>query len=159
MRNFKIQNFSLKNNRPFIVAEISSNHQNKLKNILKLISELKKNGADAVKIQTYDENVMTIDSNKREFKIQGGIWNKYKLYDLYAKAKTPYSWHSDIFKYSKKIGITCFSSPFNESCVDFLEKFNVPAYKVASFEIVDLPLIKYIAKKQKPVILYGYGKL
>lgn len=154
MNNFKIKNFKFnKNNKPYIIAEVSSNHKNKLSSVLSLISKIKKTGADAVKLQTYSENTMTIDSKRKEFKIKKGLWKNYTLYDLYKSAKTPLNWYKKIFAHCKKVGITCFSTPFDESAVDFLEKFKVPAYKVASFEIVDLPLISYIAKLDKPLII------
>ena len=154
MNYFKIKNFQFsKHNKPYIIAEVSSNHKNKLSAVLKLISKIKKAGADAVKLQTYSEDTMTIDSKREEFKIKKGLWKNYTLYDLYKDAKTPLDWYKKIFAHCKKVGITCFSTPFNESAVDFLEKFKVPAYKVASFEIVDLPLISYIAKLDKPLII------
>ena len=154
MNKFKIKDFQFKNNnKPYIIAEVSSNHKNKLSAVLKLISKIKKAGADAVKLQTYSENTMTIDSKRKEFKITKGLWKNYTLYDLYKSAKTPLDWYKKIFTHCKKIGITCFSTPFDEGAVDFLEKFKVPAYKVASFEIVDLPLISYISKLGKPIII------
>ncbi len=154
MNDFKIKNFQFnKKNKPYIIAEVSSNHKNKLNSVLSLISKIKKAGADAVKLQTYSENTMTINSKRKEFKIKKGLWKNYTLYDLYKSAKTPLDWHKKIFTHCKKVGITCFSTPFDESAVDFLEKFKVPAYKVASFEIVDLPLISYMAKLNKPLII------
>jgi pseudaminic acid synthase len=153
MNNFKINKFQIsKTSKPFIVAEISSNHQNNLNDVFKLIREIKKSGADAVKIQTYTEDSMTINSRKKDFKITKGLWKNYTLYDLYSKAKIPMEWHKKIFDYAKKINLTCFSTPFDENAVDFLEKLNTPAYKIASFEITDLPLIEYVAKKNKPII-------
>lgn len=141
------------NHPPYIVAELSANHNGSLERALKTIDEAKLCGADAIKIQTYTADTMTIDSNLPDFIIKGGIWDGYKLYDLYKWAETPYEWHEKIFSHAKKIGITIFSSPFDETAVDLLENLNVPAYKIASFEIVDLPLISYIACKGKPMIM------
>jgi pseudaminic acid synthase len=158
MKNFKINNFKFNNNsRPFVIAEISSNHQNQLSSVLRLMSEIKKAGADAVKIQTYTEDTMTINSIRKEFVIKNGLWKNYNLYKLYSEAKTPLSWHKKIFVHAKKINITCFSTVFDETSVDFLSKFNLPAYKISSFEIIDLPLIKYVAKKNKPIIISTGG--
>ena len=154
MNKFKIDKFKFEdNNTPYIIAEVSSNHKNKLSSVLNLISKIKKAGANAVKLQTYTENTMTINSKRREFRITKGLWKNYTLYDLYKSAKTPQNWYKEIFKHCYKIGITCFSTPFNEGAVDFLEKFNVPAYKIASFEIVDLPLISYVSRLNKPIII------
>ena len=150
----KIGKFAITNNsRPFIIAEVSSNHKQNLNSALKLIKQIKAAGADAVKIQTYTEDSMTINSNRPEFKIKKGLWKNFTLYQLYKKAKTPLKWHKQIFDYCKKINILCFSTPFDEECSDFLEQFNVPAYKIASFEITDLPFIKHVAKKNKPIII------
>ena len=152
MKNFKIENFLFnKNSKPYLIAEISSNHMGSLNKTLKLIKEIKKAGAHAVKLQTYTEDTMTIDSRKKEFIINDGIWKNYNLYKLYSEAKTPWTWYDKIFKYCKKLKITCFSTPFDETSVNFLENYNVPAYKIASYEIVDLPLIKYVAKKKKTI--------
>ncbi len=154
MKHFSISNYKISiNSKPFIIAEISSNHMWSLNNTLKLIKKIKLAGADAVKIQTYDQDTMTIDSKKKFFKISKGNWKNFNLYKLYKEAKTPFSWHKKIFDYAKKIGIICFSTPFDEKTSDFLSKFNVPAYKIASYELIDLPLIRYIAKKGKPIII------
>ena len=154
MKSFKIGNFLFnKNSNPYLIAELSSNHMGSLNKTLKLIKEIKKSGAHAIKLQTYTEDTMTINSNKKEFVIKNGIWKNYNLYKLYAEAKTPWSWYDKIFKYCQKLKITCFSTPFDETSVNFLERYNVPAYKIASYEIVDLPLIRYVAKKKKPIIL------
>jgi pseudaminic acid synthase len=154
MKSFKIGNFLFnKKSSPYLIAEISSNHMGSLNQTLKLIKNIKESGAHAIKLQTYTEDTMTINSRKKEFLIKDGIWKNYNLYKLYSEAKTPWSWYDQIFKYCKKLKITCFSTPFDETSVNFLEKYNVPAYKIASYEIVDLPLIKYVAKKNKPVIL------
>jgi len=143
----------MKFKKPFLVAEISANHNGKLSNALKLIKEAKFYGADAVKIQTYTPSTMTVNSNEKQFKIKTGIWKGYNLWKLYDKAKTPYEWHKKLFQYAKKLKITIFSTPFDESAVDFLEKLNCPIYKVASFEMNDLSLIKKIAKTKKPIII------
>ena len=148
MKNLSISRYKINNlSRPFIIAEISSNHNWSLKHTLKLIRKIKEAGAHAVKIQTYDENSMTFDSKKSDFVVKKGIWKKYSLFNLYKEAKTPLDWHKKIFQYANNLGLIAFSTPFDETSVDFLTKLNVPAYKVASFEIVDHPLIKYIAKK------------
>jgi len=154
MKSFKIENFLFnKTSRPYLIAEVSSNHMGSLDQLLRLIKKIKESGADAVKLQTYNEDTMTINSNKKEFIIKDGIWKNYNLYKLYSEAKTPWSWYDKIFKYCKKLKITCFSTPFDETSVDFLERYNVPAYKIASYEIIDLPLIGYVAKKKKPIII------
>ena len=142
-----------KSSKPLVIAEISSNHKWSLKHTLKLIKKIKDAGANAVKIQTYDENSMTFKSKKSDFVVTRGLWKKYSLFDLYKQAKTPFEWHQKIFKYAKSLGLVAFSTPFDEKSANFLSKLNVPAYKIASFEIVDHPLIEYIAKKNKPVIL------
>jgi len=138
---------------PYIIAELSANHNGVLQKALDTISEAKKCGADAIKLQTYTSDTMTIDCDSEEFLIQGGLWDGYKLYDLYQEAQTPFSWHKAMFDHARNIGITCFSTPFDETAVDLLEDLNVPAYKVASFEAMDLPLIKYIAATKKPLIM------
>ena len=154
MKPFSISNYKIsEKSKPFIIAEISSNHKGSLKSILKLIKEIKFAGADAVKIQTYDEDTMTLNSKKKNFKINKGIWKNYSLYKLYKEAKTPFNWHQNIFDYAKKIGIICFSTPFDEKSCDFLSRFRVPAYKVASYELIDIPLIKHVSKKGKPIII------
>lgn len=138
---------------PYIIAELSANHNGVLQKALDTISEAKKCGADAIKLQTYSADTMTIDSDLEDFKIKGGLWDGYKLYDLYQEAQTPFDWHKAMFDHARKIDITCFSTPFDETAVDLLEDMNVPAYKVASFEATDLPLIKYIASTKKPMIM------
>lgn len=139
--------------KPFFIAEISCNHCGNLHLAKKLISEAKKNGASAVKLQTYEPDNMTFKSNKKYFKIQSGLWKNWNLWDLYKKAHTPYSWHRELFNYAKKKKIKIFSTPFDNSGVDLLEKLNCKMYKVASFEITDLPLIERISKTKKPVII------
>ena len=138
---------------PYIIAELSANHGGSISKALSAIKSAKSAGADAIKIQTYNADTMTIKSNKDDFKIKEGLWNGYTLYDLYDEAHTPFEWHPELFEYAKKIGITIFSSPFDETAVDLLEKLDAPAYKIASFELCDIPLIKYIAKKRKPILM------
>ncbi len=140
-------------NPPYIIAELSANHNGSIDRAKKTILEAKKSNVAAVKIQTYTPDTMTIRSKKPDFLIKKGLWKERTLYDLYSEAYTPFEWHKDLFEYAKKIGITIFSSPFDESAVDLLESLNTPAYKVSSFELVDLPLIKCIAKKKKPMII------
>ena len=138
---------------PFFVAEISANHNGSLFHAKKLIKIAKKYGADAVKLQTYTPDTLTLQSNKPDFKIRGGLWNGKTLWDLYRKAQTPFEWHKELFDYAKKIKIICFSTPFDESAVDLLENLNCPFYKVASFEINHIPLIQKIAKTKKSIII------
>ena len=139
--------------KPYIIAELSANHGGDLQRAKDSIYAAKKSGVDAVKIQTYTPDTMTIDSRKSDFIIKEGLWKGYNLYQLYKEAYTPFEWHSDLFDYAKEIGITIFSTPFDESAVDLLEELNVPAYKIASFEITDIPLIKYVAEKSKPIFI------
>ena len=138
---------------PFFVAEISANHNGSLLHAKKLIKIAKKYGADAVKLQTYTPDTLTIKSNKLDFKIKGGLWNGRTLWDLYKKAQTPFEWHEELFNYAKKIKIICFSTPFDETAVDLLESLKCPFYKVASFEMNHIPLIKKIAQTRKPIII------
>jgi pseudaminic acid synthase len=139
--------------KPFLVAEISANHCGNFNLAKKLILCAKNNGADAVKLQTFTADTMTLKSNKAFFKIKSGLWKGYRLWDLYNKARTPLEWHLKLFKYAKFIGIKIFSTPFDETAVDFLEKLNCPIYKVASFEMTDLNLVRKIAKTNKPMII------
>lgn len=138
---------------PYVIAEMSANHNGILQKALDTISAAKKCGADAIKLQTYTADTMTIDCDNEQFFIRGGLWDGYKLYDLYKWAQTPFEWHKVMFDHARKIGVTAFSTPFDETAVDLLEDLNVPAYKVASFEATDLPLIKYIASTKKPMII------
>lgn len=139
--------------RTFIIAEMSANH-NQHKNIaIETIKAAKKAGADAIKIQTYTSETMTLDCDKPDFILGKGLWEGDTFFQLYRKAYTPWEWHEEIFHVAKEEGITCFSTPFDKTAVDFLESLNNPIYKIASFEITDIPLIKYIASKQKPIIL------
>jgi pseudaminic acid synthase len=150
----KIDNRSISNNSPpYIIAELSANHNGSIVRAFESILAAKESGADAVKIQTFTADTITIKSDRREFRIEGGLWDGSTLYDLYKEAETPYEWHKPLFEYAKKIGITIFSSPFDSTAVDLLEELNTPAYKIASPEIIDLPLIKYVAQTKKPMII------
>lgn len=137
----------------FIIAELSANHNGSLETAIETIKAAKRSGADAVKFQTYTADTITIDCNKEDFIIKGTIWEGKKLYELYQEAYTPWEWHKILFDTAKKEGLVCFSSPFDKTAVDFLENLKVPAYKIASFEITDIPLIEYVASKGKPVII------
>ena len=138
---------------PYIIAEMSANHNGSIDRALETIKIASECGVDAIKMQTYTADTMTIDCDNEEFLIKGGLWDGFKLYDLYKWAETPYEWHKVLFKYASELDITLFSTPFDETAVDLLESLNTPAYKVASFELTDIPLIKYIASKQKPIII------
>jgi pseudaminic acid synthase len=153
--NIKIGNFNLSaESKTFIVAELSANHNQKFEIALETVKAAKECGADAVKLQTYTADTLTIDSQRSYFQIkQGTLWDGKTLYQLYREAFTPWEWQPQLKKTANQLGLECFSSPFDKSAVDFLEKMEVPAYKVASFEISDIPLIEYIASKGKPVII------
>jgi len=140
-------------NKPFLIAEISANHCGNIGLAKKLIDTAKNNGADAVKLQTFSPDTMTIKADKKDFKIKEGLWKGYNLWNLYEKAQTPYSWHKELFNYAKRKKIICFSTPFDETAVELLEKLNTPVYKISSFEMTDIPLIKKIAKTKKPIIM------
>ena len=138
---------------PYIIAEVSANHNGSISRAKETILAARNAGVDAVKIQTYTPDTMTIDVHNPDFLIEDGLWKGRSLYDLYSEAYTPFEWHKELFDYARKIGVTLFSSPFDETAVDLLGSLNAPAYKVASFEVVDLPLIKYIAQKNKPILM------
>ncbi|MHC8949277.1 pseudaminic acid synthase [Sphingobacterium hungaricum] len=141
-------------NKVFIIAELSANHGGKLEIALETVRAAKRSGADAIKLQTYTADTITMDSDKPDFVIKGGtIWDNRKLYDLYNEAYLPWEWHKSIFELAKEEGLVCFSSPFDKTAVDFLENLDCPIYKIASFEITDIPLIEYVAKKMKPIII------
>lgn len=138
----------------FIIAELSANHGGKLEIALETVRAAKRTGADAIKIQTYTADTITLDCDKPDFIIKGGtLWDERRLYDLYQEAFLPWEWHEAIFKVAKEEGLVCFSSPFDKTAVDFLETLNCPIYKIASFEITDIPLIEYTASKGKPMII------
>ena len=141
------------NHPPYIIAEMSANHNGSIDTAFRIIEEAKKAGADALKIQTYTPDTMTLDCDSEDFQIHGGLWNGWLLYKLYEWAHTPWDWHKPLFDHAHKIGITIFSSPFDNTAVDLLEDLNAPAYKIASFEAVDLALIKYVASTGKPMII------
>ena len=145
-------NFDIKN-KPFVVAEISANHCGSISLAKRLITTAKQNGADAVKLQTYSPNSMTVNTRKKDFIIKSGLWKGNNLWDLYKKAQTPHQWHKELFLHAKKLHIVCFSTPFDIKDVDLLEKLNCPMYKIASFEMSDLSLINRIIKTRKPIIL------
>jgi len=151
----KISNFTInKDSKAFIIAELSANHNGSIEVAIETIRAAKRAGADCIKLQTYTQDTLTIDSKKDDFMIKGGtIWDGTNYYSLYKKAHTPWQWHKKLFDVAKEEGLVCFSSPFDFTAVDFLEKLNCPAYKIASFEITDIPLIEYIAKKNKPIII------
>lgn len=137
----------------FIIAELSANHNGNLQTAIETIKAAKKAGADCIKLQTYTADTMTIDCDKDDFIIKGTIWEGKNLYKLYQEAYTPWEWHKTLFKTAEEEGLVCFSSPFDKTAVDFLEELNTPAYKIASFEITDIPLIEYAASKGKPMII------
>ena len=140
-------------NIPTFIAEISANHNGSLANAKKLINEAKKYGADYVKLQTYTPATMTLNSRKKDFIISKGLWKKTSLWDLYEKAQTPFEWQKELFEYAAKIKIKCFSTPFDDTAVDLLEKLNCPIYKIASFEMNHIPLIERVSKTKKTIII------
>lgn len=138
---------------PYVIAEMSANHNGLIENAFLIIKKAKESGADAVKMQTYTPDTITLNCNSEEFYIRGGLWDGRTLYNLYQEAYTPWDWHKPLFDFARNIGITIFSSPFDNTAIDLLEDLNAPAYKIASFEAVDLPLIKYAASTGKPLII------
>jgi N-acetylneuraminate synthase len=138
---------------PYIIAEMSAKHNGDIRNAYKIIDMAKSCGADCVKLQTYTPDTLTIDSNLSDFQLIDGLWAGQSLYDLYKEAFMPWEWHKTLFDYAQKLDITIFSSPFDNTAVDLLEDLNTPAYKIASFEAIDLPLIKYVAQTGKPMII------
>ena len=150
----KIGNFDLNKDGTYIIAELSANHNGSLQVALDTIKSAKECGADAIKLQTYTADTITLNSKNDDFKItQGTLWDDRYLYELYQEAYTPWKWHQELFEYARSIGIDIFSSPFDKSAVDFLEQFNPSAYKIASFEITDYELVRYTASKMRPIII------
>lgn len=139
--------------RPYIIAEMSANHNGNIETAFKLIEASKQAGADAVKLQTYSPDTITLNCDSEDFRIRGGLWDGRTLYDLYQEAHMPWDWHAPLFAHARKLGITIFSTPFDSTAVDLLEDLNAPAYKIASFEAVDLSLINYVASTGKPMII------
>ena len=140
-------------NPPYIIAELSANHNGSIDRAKKTILEAKKSNVAAVKIQTYTPDTITLNALTDDFVIKGGLWSGRTLYDLYREAYTPWEWHKPLFDHACKVGITIFSSPFDATAIDLLEDLGAPAYKIASFEVIDLPLIRYAARTGKPMII------
>jgi len=150
----KIGKFNFTTDKTYIVAELSANHNGSLKTALDTIKAAKETGADAIKIQTYRADTITLDCKKDDFMIDGGtLWDGKSLYELYEEAYTPWEWHEELFSYARSLDMDIFSTPFDKSSVDFLEQFNPSAYKIASFEITDYELVEYVASKMKPIII------
>jgi pseudaminic acid synthase len=150
----KLGDFDINDDGTYIIAELSANHNGSLKNALDTVKAAKEIGANAVKLQTYTADTLTLNCKKNDFIIKGGtLWDNKSFYELYSEAYTPWEWHNKLFKYAREIQIDIFSTPFDKSAVDFLEQFDPSAYKIASFEITDYELIKYTAAKMKPIII------
>lgn len=138
---------------PYVIAEMSANHNGSIETAFNIIKAAKHSGANAVKMQSYTPDTITVNCDSEEFRIKGGIWSGLTLYELYREAHTPFEWHQPLFSYANELGITLFSSPFDQTAVDLLEDLNAPAYKIASCEVIDIPLIKYVAGTGKPLII------
>ena len=150
----KIDSFKINQNSPvFIIAEMSANHNGNIDIAIETIKAAKRAGANCIKLQTYKPDTITIDSNKDDFLIKGTIWEGSNLYELYEKAHTPWEWHKELFRIAKEEDLICFSSPFDSTAVDFLEKLDSPIYKIASFEIQDIPLIEYAASRDRKSVV------
>ncbi|EKT3956843.1 pseudaminic acid synthase [Flavobacterium psychrophilum] len=150
----QIGNFTINKTSPvFIIAELSANHNGSIETAIETIRAAKRAGADCIKLQTYTADTITLDSDKDDFIIKGTIWEGKNLYQLYQEAYTPWEWHEELYQVAKEEGLIIFSSPFDKTAVDLLENLNSPAYKIASFEITDIPLIEYVASKMKPIII------
>jgi pseudaminic acid synthase len=159
--NFRIANSQIGAGRAYIIAELSANHGGSLEHALNTLKAISATGADAVKLQTYTPDTMTIKCERSEFTVgKGTLWEGRTLYDLYEEAHTPWEWHAELFGLANELGMDCFSTPFDKTAVDFLETLNPPCYKIASFELVDLSLIEYVASKGRPIIMStGMGSL
>ena len=159
--NFHIGDSEIGAGRTYLIAELSANHGGSLKHALNTLKAIGATGADAVKLQTYTPDTMTINCPRSEFTVgEGTLWTGRTLHDLYEEAHTPWAWHAELFQLANQLGMDCFSTPFDRTAVDFLETLNPPCYKIASFELVDLPLIEYVASKGRPIIMStGMGTL